>query len=87
MTQTHELPIVTQLREPFSHKPTYGFKIENAEAHEATCTEAADLIAEMQLAGFAVWNNLLNGDIEAHTQESSNALQMLHEAIKKAGAA
>jgi hypothetical protein len=50
-----------------------------------TMTEAADTIEALHLAGWAVWNNLLNGDIEAHTQEASNALQLLNEALAKAG--
>jgi len=65
-----ELPIVTQLREG---------------RHFPNAIKAADLINELQLAGFAVWNNVLNGDIEAHTQQASDALQMLRDALAKAG--
>ena len=47
--------------------------------------QAADIITELRLAGFAVWNNLLNEDIEAHTQQALGALQMLRYALAKAG--
>jgi hypothetical protein len=33
------------------------------------------------LAAMAVWNAVLNGDIEAHTEQASNALTLLREAL------
>jgi hypothetical protein len=67
-----EIPIVTALRD------------DNSDAVYIERHQAADIITELQLAGFAVWNNLLNGDIEAHTQQASEALQMIRYALAKA---
>lgn len=39
--------IVERLREPFSHKPEFGFKTESLESHEETCLEAADTIEKL----------------------------------------
>jgi hypothetical protein len=36
---------------------------------------------DLQLAAMAVWNAVLNGDIEAHTEQASNALTLLREAL------
>jgi hypothetical protein len=46
--------------------------------------EAADTITDLLLAGMAVWNNVLNGDIEASTPEAARSLSLLHAAIAKA---
>lgn len=49
-------------------------------------TEAAADIEELCLAGMSVWNNLLNGDIEAHTAQAAASLEFLRAAIAKATA-
>ncbi len=56
------------------------------EAFEAlrSIPEATDTITDLLLAGMAVWNNVLNGDIEASTPEAASSLSLLHAAIAKA---
>ena len=76
-----ELPIVTRLRSSICENKCKAMLASSG----CDCAEAAYLITELQLAVFAVWNNLLNGDIEAHTQQASDALQMLRYALAKAG--
>ena len=76
-----ELPIVTRLRSSICENKCKAMLASSG----CDCAEAADIITELQLAGFAVWNNLLNEDIEAHTQQALGALQMLRYALAKAG--
>lgn len=58
---------------------TAGSQPKNA-ANARLIAAAPDLL----LAGLAVWNNLLNGDIEATTGQAAKALEQLHAAIAKA---
>lgn len=46
--------------------------------------EAADTITDLLAAGMAVWNNVLNGDIECHTGQAAASLTTLKEAIARA---
>lgn len=45
---------------------------------------AADTITDLLAAGMAVWNNVLNGDIECHTGQAAASLTTLKEAIARA---
>ncbi|MES2783802.1 MAG: hypothetical protein V4657_13490 [Pseudomonadota bacterium] len=52
--------------------------------NQAMCDANACLIAAapaLLLAGLGVWNNVLNGDIEATTEQASIALSQLRAAI------